>query len=254
MIDSTERFSSRVEAYIRSRPGYPVAVCDVLRTEIGFSADWTVADVGSGTGLSTQLFLDHGNEVFAIEPNASMRHAAEAMLGDNRQFHSLDATAEQTTLASGSVDLVVAGQAFHWFDRERSRKEFSRILRPGGYVVLMWNARRLSGTAFLADYEQMLLAHGTDYRAVRHENVHGQSMEGFFARDYGHAALSNPQQHDLEGLVARVESSSYVPGPGQPGHEELMASVRDLFARHETGGRVTIEYDTLLYWGRVLGE
>lgn len=247
----TERFSSRVEAYIRSRPGYPPAVCDVLGRAIGLSADWVVADVGSGTGLSTRLFIDNGNRVFAVEPNAPMRRAAEGVLGANERFRSIDGSAEATTLASGSVDLVVAGQAFHWFDVERSRREFARILRPGRYVLLMWNARRLGGTPFLAEYEAMLLKHGTDYAAVRHENVHGRSMADYFAAEYGQASIPNPQQYDLAGLIARVFSSSYVPASGEPGHEALLEAVKRLFERHAEGGRVTIEYDTLLYWGRI---
>lgn len=251
MTDPTQRFSSRVDAYIRSRPGYPAAVCDVLRRDVGFSADWVVADVGSGTGLSTRLFLDHGNTVYAIEPNAPMRTAAEALLGERPQFHSIDATAETTGLAEGTIDLVVAGQAFHWFALERSRREFARILRPGGYVLLMWNARGLSGSPLLADYEAMLLEHGTDYAAVRHEKTHGDSMKDFFASDYGEASVPNPQQHDLAGLIARVFSSSYVPASGEPGHDALVEAVKELFARHQTAGHVTIEYDTLLFWGRV---
>src|SRR5690606_35644369 len=151
MTPSTERFSSRVEAYIRSRPGYPAAVCEVLGREIGFTAGWVVADIGSGTGLSTRLFLENGNDIFAVEPKAAMRQAAEAMLAKNAGFRSVEGTAEQTSLASGSTDLVVAGQAFHWFDERQSLREFARILKPGGFVVLMWNARRLTGSPFLSE-------------------------------------------------------------------------------------------------------
>src|SRR5262249_41515214 len=148
--------------YVRYRPVYPADVLTVLEQEAGLTSGSIVADIGSGTGISSQLFLDHGNTIFAVEPNREMRLAAEKQLSGNPRFHSMGGTAESTTLADRSVNFIVAGQAFHWFNRQQARREFARILRPGGFVVLMWNDRRLDSTPFLRDYEALLREFGID--------------------------------------------------------------------------------------------
>src|SRR3954468_20199343 len=146
------RFSNRVADYVRYRPSYPPAVLDMLRREAGLEPKAVIADVGSGTGISAGLFLREGCTVFAVEPNNEMRHAAETLLKDHTSFHSVSGTAEATTLTEHSVDFVVAAQAFHWFNPKPTRAEFTRILKPGGWVVLMWNERRLDTNPFLRDY------------------------------------------------------------------------------------------------------
>src|SRR5437867_8468442 len=168
---STERFSNRVENYVRFRPRYPREVLELLKADCGLKPEAVVADAGSGTGFLAELFLANGNRVFGIEPNKEMREAGERWLQRYSRFSSIAATAEATTLPSQSVDFITAGQAFHWFDRERCREEFARILRPGGWVVLVWNDRRTESTAVLKDYEQLLLSYGTDYEQVNHERV-----------------------------------------------------------------------------------
>src|SRR5579884_1615786 len=147
-LDPTGRFSGRAEDYARSRPRYPDAVLDALRRDIGLSPQTIVADIGSGTGILTEMFLRNGNVVYGVEPNPDMRRAAEQLLAGYHRFHSINGTAEQTTLPAGSIDLVTAAQAFHWFDAAAARREFRRILRPPYIVALLWNDRRKDGSPF----------------------------------------------------------------------------------------------------------
>jgi SAM-dependent methyltransferase len=253
VVQPTERFSDRADAYARSRPGYPPAVLDVLRRECGFEPGWVVADVGSGTGLSSVLFLSNGNPVQAVEPNGAMRAAAEGWLGDRPGFRSVAGTAEATTLPSGSVDLVVCAQAFHWFDPAAARAEFARIQRPGGAVVLLWNRRRLDGTPFLRAYEALLERHGIDYERVRRDRLGGAAVAAFFGTTPKRAALPNEQWLDLEGLKGRLRSSSYLPGEGHPGHGAMVQAAERLFAGHAEGGRVRLEYELEIYMGTLAG-
>lgn len=251
MIDPVARFSNRVDNYAKFRPGYPPGVMDILKTNCGLTATSPVADVGSGTGILSELFLKNGNTVFGVEPNAAMRKAAQHLLNEFPNFVSIDATAEATTLETSSVDLVTAAQAFHWFDRDQARTEFARILRPGGWVVLIWNERRLESTAFLRDYEQLLLRFGTDYEKVRHENVAGE-IGGFFApADFQMKSLDNVQHFDFESLKGRTRSASYTPEPGDPNFAPLFAKLEELFKTHQRGGKVDFEYDTTIYYGRL---
>jgi SAM-dependent methyltransferase len=251
MTDSVARFSNRADNYAKYRPGYPPGIMDIFKTACGLTATSIVADVGSGTGILSELFLRNGNQVFGVEPNAAMREAAERLLRNFPNFVSSDATAEATTLAASSVDLVTAAQAFHWFDRAKARAEFARILRPGGWVALIWNERRLDSTAFLRDYEQLLLRFGTDYEKVRHENVAGEIGQFFAPANFQLKSLDNVQHFDFESLKGRTRSASYTPEPGDPNFAPLFAKLEELFNTHQCGGTVDFEYDTAVYYGRL---
>jgi SAM-dependent methyltransferase len=249
--NATTRFSDRVENYVRYRPGYPPEVLDVLRAETGLAPGQAVADVGSGTGISAKLFLDAGHPVFAVEPNAEMRAAAEAMLGADPRFRSVAGSAEATTLPDASVDYVVAAQAFHWFHPAAVGPEWRRILRPGGWMVLLWNTRQTDSTPFLRAYEALLHEHGTDYTAVNHENVTDESLRAVLGEGYARRVVPSAQVFDFEGLKGRLLSSSYAPNVDHPGHGPMLAALERIFSEHQQDGRVRFEYDTEIYFGRV---
>ena len=250
-LDAKSRFSSRVDAYVKYRPGYPAAVLDLLRREVGLGPGTVVADIGSGTGISAEPFLRAGCTVFCVEPNAEMRAAAERLLAGQGGFRSVNGSAEATTLSDRSVDLVLCAQAFHWFDRDRARAEFVRILRPGGSVALVWNARKKTGSVFLEGYEALLHRYGTDYARVDHEAITEPDIRAFLGSAMRRESFPNEQRFDLDGLRGRVASSSYTPAAGQPGHAELMAGLDALFAQTATDGRVAFEYATEVYWAPV---
>ena len=161
--NTVERFSNRVENYVKYRPGYPPEMLDFFRDELNLQKSSVIADIGSGTGISARLFLENGNKVFGVEPNEPMREAAEEFLQDFPNFESINGTAENTTLADKSVDFITAAQAFHWFDKVKVPLEFRRILRDNGHIVLIWNKRAIDSNDFLRDYENFLLEFGTDY-------------------------------------------------------------------------------------------
>jgi SAM-dependent methyltransferase len=248
----TQRFTSRVADYVAARPGYPPQVLALLAERCGLTPQSAVADVGSGTGILTRVLLDSGCRVFAVEPNVAMRQAAEEALGGRANFVSVDGRAEATTLAGRSVELVTAGQAFHWFEPRAARSEFARILRPGGRVALVWNERRAEGTPFLADYEGLLQTFGADYATTNHRRINAGDIQVFFGEaPVGRAVFPSAQPLDLGGLRSRLASSSYTPAPGQPGHQPMMEALEAIFARYQAGGLVQIEYDTTVYYGQL---
>jgi SAM-dependent methyltransferase len=249
--DPTRRFCGRAENYARHRPSYPRALLDLLREETGLTTATVVADVGSGTGILSEIFLENGNCVLGIEPNPEMRAMGESLLRSYPRFTSVAGTAEATTLDDGSVDLVAAGQAFHWFDPARARPEFGRILRSGGWVVLVWNVRR-SGTPFLTAFERLLQRCRSDYEHVRHDRSTAGMVKEFFGPDaYEMRVLANSQALDLDGLKGRLLSSSYVPGPRDPGSEAVLREAAEIFTSHQREGMVHLEYDTRVYYGRL---
>ena len=251
MLAPTERFSSRVENYVRYRPSYPAEVLELLKTECGLSPSSVVADIGSGTGKLTELLLNSGCRVLGVEPNREMREAGEQLLEESSQFTSVAASAEATTLQGNSVDLIVAGQAFHWFDRERCRVEFSRILKPGGWVALIWNDRRADATAFSAAYEALLREFAADYEHVNHRNIDSVMLSDFFQIEPKLKEFPYAQHLNFEGLKGRLLSSSYAPEQGQPKHEAMLARLSQVFDAHQQGGRVAFDYETLVYYGRL---
>jgi SAM-dependent methyltransferase len=251
--DPTARFSDRVDSYVRARPGYPPEVLDIVERETGLTGPSTVVDVGSGTGIFTRMLLERGYTVYAVEPNEPMRRAAEATLSTYAGFHSVDGRAEHTTLADAAVDLVSTAQAFHWFDRERARTEWIRILRPPRWAVLLWNDRLSEGSAFGRAYEEFLQEWGgAEYQKVRWSWAVGGSIQSFFeSTGPKEHAIPNHQALDLSGLEGRLLSSSYLPGPDDPRRDAMLAAARALFEQHQTEGTVTFEYETRIYVGNL---
>jgi SAM-dependent methyltransferase len=251
MLDSKERFSSRVDAYVRHRPGYPVALLDLLARSCGLVPNALVADIGSGTGILTGLLLDCGARVAAVEPNAAMRAAAERAFGGRDGFRSVEGSAEATGLGPRSVALITAAQAFHWFDPTRARAEFVRILEPGGKVALIWNQR--ADTPFNRDYEDMLERFAPEYPQVRERDRAAEPLlRAFFAPSSPRfARFDNEQCFDEEGLRGRLASSSYAPHVGHPLHEPLAQRLGEIFAAHARDGLVTLAYDTIVWYAPI---
>jgi SAM-dependent methyltransferase len=252
--NATSRFSDRVGNYVRYRPGYPLAVLEELKAECGLAPSHVVADIASGTGIWTRMLLENGNLVFGVEPNAEMRAAGERLLAAFPKFTSVAGTAEATSLADENVDFVSAAQAAHWFDRARARKEFVRILKPGGWLVLLWNERLTDSTAFLRDYEQLLLTYGTDYQDIRHEHTTAEVNEFFDPAPFQERAFAMRQEFDYAGVEGRLLSSSYAPGPDHPLNAAMLRELSRIFDSCSIEGRVAFEYKTRLYFGRLRQE
>lgn len=250
--DVTQRFSDRVANYVRFRPGYPAELITTLCEHTRLDATAVVADIGSGTGIFTALLLPHAGTVYAVEPNAPMRTYAESTLGAQPNFRSLNAPAEATTLPAASMDLITVAQAFHWFDPPVARREFARILKPGGHVALVWNERLTDTTPFLRAYEALLKSAATDYNRVNHMNIDRAAIASFFApATFTTFTFTNSQQFDRDGLIGRALSSSYVPNAGQPGHAAFITKLNTLFDGHAVAGRVSFDYACKLHLGRL---
>jgi SAM-dependent methyltransferase len=252
--DAKQRFSSRVADYVRYRPGYPSAIREILRTECGLKSGHVIADIGSGTGFLSELFLKNGNRVFGVEPNEAMRQAGEEYLASYDGFVSINGSAESTTLDDASLNFVTAGQAFHWFDQNAARAEFMRLLKPAGWVVVIWNERLTDTTPFLRDYESLLQTFGTDYARVKESYPSEQHMCDFFGPTaYASRTLPNFQEFDFEGLAGRLRSSSFIPAADNPNFAPMIQELQRIFAAYRQDDRVRLEYSTRIYFGHLEG-
>ena len=246
LSDPKKRFSSRVENYIKYRPRYPPEIIDFLTVENLLSKQSIVVDVGSGTGILSELFLKNGNKVFGVEPNTEMRRAAEKLLEIYPNFVSISSSAENTSLMSNSIDLITVGQAFHWFDISKTRLEFKDILKSDGHIVLIWNNRRKTGKGFSSHYEQFITKYGADYEQVRKNEG---NVNDFFK--YKKKVFFNYQDLDFEGLKGRLLSASYIPLEENPTYKDMINELVKLFKENEQNDKVRIEYDTEIYYGKL---
>jgi len=219
---------------------------NVLQRELGLNEKFVIADIGSGTGISSELFLKNDNRVFAIEPNNEMRTAAESIYADNSNFISINGTAKNTNLEQESIDLIFCGQSFHWFEKQAAKSEFNRILKPDGSVTFAWNQRDDSSD-FHQAYEQILQENIPEYRNNTHRNPN-EEIKAFFApKKMQKLYLTNSQTFDLEGLKGRLKSSSYCPKSGIE-YENLMQKIEKLFHKFATNGTIQFDYITNIYW------
>ena len=251
-IDPTQRFSDRVESYRLHRPGYPPAVADLLARKCGLSDRSVIADVAAGTGLLAEILLAHGLNVIAVEPNQQMREACTTLTAQYPHLRCIDGTAEATGLHDNSVNLITVGQAMYWFDLKRTRAEFVRVLKDGGWCAIIYNNRRMAGDSLHEGYERILVDFGNDYETVKHSHLTEDRIAAFFAPNAMHGAhFENSQQLTHEGLMGRILSSSYMPQVGQPRYEEMCSAAADLFARNEVSGKVRMDYDCVVFYGQL---
>jgi SAM-dependent methyltransferase len=248
MSDTIERFSNRVENYIKYRPDYPRQIIPFLEEHCGLTKDSVIADIGCGPGVSSRMFVERGNRVIGVEPNAAMRSAAKELFRQHPNFSVVDGTAERTSVRDASVDLVTAAQAFHWFDQEKAVAEFRRILKPGGWIVVIWNERQLDTTPFLREYETFICKYAADYDVVRHENITAEDVRRFLGPEMRTTRFPNRQVFDFEGLKGRLLSSSYMPSETHPVFVEMIGELRSLFAKHLENGTIMVLYDTNIYF------
>lgn len=253
-LQPTTRFSDRVEHYVKSRPTYPQQVLDFLGAELRITPAMSVADIGCGSGILAELFVKNGYSVRGVEPNAEMRQAAITLLAKYPNFTATDGTAENTELDSASVEVITVGQAFHWFQPERTKQEFLRILKPRGWVLLLWNDRVSNADRFQQGYEKLLQTFGKDYSQIDHRNLESSGdFERFFSPEpYRLKTFPNFQVLDFEGLRSRLISSSYIPAEGQPEYPEMIASLKCLYHAFEADNRVILKYETRLYYGQLV--
>jgi SAM-dependent methyltransferase len=256
MADTLNHFSNRVDNYIRYRPGYPSEMLAFIIKEKMLKADSVIADIGSGTGISAKQFLVNGNKVFGVEPNKEMREAAEKLLSASSNFVSIAGTAEATGLKSKSVDILIAAQAFHWFDKELFKQEVLRVVKPGGFVLITWNDRLIDQTEFLMEYESLLHNFSVDYEQAGHRNISAKDIRNYFfsfidARSYKEAKFKNFQDFDFESLMGRLLSSSYTPTEDHVNFKEMIKELNRIYGMYNKEGLVRFEYDTLFYSGQL---
>ena len=248
--DAKQRFSARVADYVRYRPSYPSALLDLLRAECGLRPGHVIADIGSGTGFLSELFLKNGNRVYGVEPNKDMRQAGEEYLASYDGFSSIEGSAESTTLDDASVDFITAGQSFHWFEPDSARREFARVLKPGGWMVIAWNDRRMEEAPFTRAYENILERFGIDYKSVKDSYPEADRIRGFFSTFSQHDS-PNHQILDWEALSGRLRSSSFTPTEGHPNFAPMMDELRKLFDAHQQDAQVRMDYFTRVYYGQL---
>jgi SAM-dependent methyltransferase len=249
----TARFTDRVEDYVKARPGYPPDIIGLLEQRCGLTPRSTIVDVGCGTGLLANLFCKYGCSVVGVEPNAAMRMAGQQFLAGYKHFEMLDGTAESIPILNGVADFVTAGQAFHWFNPDSARREFKRVLTPNGWVVLVWNYREFKGSKFAEDYEALVLRFGVDYAEVHQRwTISDAGLERFFGHlRFCRESFLNIQRLDYETLMARIQSSSYMPRPDNPNYSPMFREAECIFRDHQQDGFVLMKYNTRVIYGQL---
>lgn len=247
------KFTGRADIYAKHRPSYPEAFIEYLYSKAGFNKDSVIADIGSGTGILTQLLLGKGSFVYGVEPNADMRKAAEQELAQYKNFASVNQSAESTGLKDRSVDFVTAAQAFHWFDRQKFKAECQRILKEKGKAVLVWNSRDMSNE-FVQKCDELNRAYCPDYKGFSGGMNHDSSgaFADFFKDGlYDCVVFQNDLMFDLNGFIGRSLSASYAPKEGADHYEPYVSGLKQLFELYGDSGSLRMPNLTRTYIGCV---
>jgi SAM-dependent methyltransferase len=246
------RFTGRVEAYRRYRPRYPREIIPLLVDRSSLAPSSVVADIGAGTGMLAELFLEHGNQVLAVEPNAEMRAACAELAAQYPRLRCINGTAEQTGLANQSVDFIAVGRAFHWFDHSRCRPEFLRVLRPNGWMLIAGLGPRRGSEPVEQDYEKVLDTHGIDYAAHRNRYAIGHAARQFFGSDeVEKAEFPGIERLNYQALEGRMLSLSVTPRPDDPRFPAFRQALKAYFEQYQVNGEIDLPTNCKIYFGHL---
>ena len=252
--DPTQRFSGLADAYARYRPTYPAAAIDFVLGRCGLRPGGVLVDVGCGTGIASRIFAARGLRVIGIEPYADMcaQASAEPVAAGATAPEYRDGRAEATGLPTASADAVLAAQAFHWFDPAAALPEFHRVLRPAGWVVLLWNTRD-NGDTFTAAYGRLVWSLTDRGRTPEmHEDSPLALRRSPLFEPHDPAFFANEQVLDEDGLLGRAFSASYAPKETER-RAAYAAALRELFRDNARHGRVALRYRTEVHLARRRG-
>ena len=248
----TERFSGRVQAYLAYRPRFPRGIVPFLREHGALPEDAVVADVGAGTGMLAEIFLEAGHRVLAVEPNGEMLEACRVLAAHEPALEVVEGSAEATALPDTSVDLIVVGRAMHWFDWPRAHREFQRILRPDGWVLVATNGHRDSGTAVSNRLSEILRKWRTDSaEADTRQDFNDRLREFLDTSNWQRTTLHHSMTVDFATLLGYAESLSAIPRPGERGYEGMVAELRAVFEEYQRDGMLVTPLSCQLFLGRL---
>lgn len=249
-LNSKERFTDRAKNYSKYRPGYAQTLIEYLISQIELKTDDKIADIGSGTGISSKLFLDFGNTVYGVEPNSTMRFEAEENLNTYDKFYSIGSCAEKTDLENESVNHIVSAQAFHWFDPVPTKEEFKRILKTDGSVILIWNIRESDQGGFTDHLMRIIETYSADFTKTAEKR---DIVKDFFGNtEVTFKKISNPQTSSFEKIVGELSSYSYLPNEGQVNYKNMIDDVQILFDKFKDhDNHVVLNYSTIIHIGKI---
>jgi ubiquinone/menaquinone biosynthesis C-methylase UbiE len=249
MKNSIGLFSDKAEIYNKYRLGYPNEILQYLYG-YGFDSNSIIADIGSGTGKLTRIFVENGNKIYAVEPNDNMRLIAENDFKENKNFISIIADAENTTLQNNSIQFIVVGQAFHWFNKDETMKEFKRIITENGVLMLIWYTAKYD-TQFLKKYEE-ILKFNPDYKGDIHKSKYtDEDLEKLFAKEFKKIKCHNNVEIDFDNVLGRFMSSSYSPKTGTELYNKSFNELRKIFDKYEMDNKIIFKYEMEIYIGRI---
>lgn len=251
-MDNTARFTGKADVYAKARPGYAAELIERLSTWAELDASATVADIGAGTGIFSAQLAETGTHVIAVEPNDEMRVRAELRFDNSETVSVVAGTAEATGIAAGSIDLVTAAQAFHWFDCEEFRTECLRILRGDARVALVWNMR-VSEAPVNAACERTFYELCPRFKGfsggVRMDDP---AIAQFFRDKFELWCFENDLVYSREAYVARCLSGSYAPKEGEASYETFVRAVNGIFDEYQLDGLLVVPNMTNAYVGMLI--
>ena len=254
VLDTKNRFSNKDENYVKYRPHYPKELIEFMQQKGLIKKGYKIGDIGAGTGKFTELLLQYGYSVIAVEPNGPMLEACKKIYGHYNDLTCLNGSSEHTKLSDISVDLITTAQAFHWFKMDETKKEWMRILKPDRYVALIWNSRikGKNASSFQKEYENLVTKFGKGYTRMQ-KNFQVQEKINILFEKNGYKEFHTPysQTFDFEELKGRLLSSSYTPQPEDEIYPEMIAALKDLFDKHQIEDQIQIDYDTELSYGKL---
>ena len=215
-----------------------------MKTNYHITKKTKIAEIGSGTGILTKQMIEFGCDTFAVEPNIEMRKIADRKLNQFNNYNSIAATAENTTLNSNSIVLIIVAQAFHWFNKEQFMNECHRIQKKMN-IVLVWNTKNPE-QPYIKDLEIVNKRYCKDFKGFS-GGICEEEIRYFFNNKLSIYNFINDCELDYNGFQNAILTASYAPNENNENYKDYISEIQNIFIKHSTKNKIKILNNTIAY-------
>ena len=249
-FDNINKFNKMQNDYSKYRPNYSNEAIEYILNLQNVDNEFKVADIGAGTGKLSLPFVKRGLKLYGIEPNKDMYEKLLENMKEYSDFFGILGYSEKTYLDNKSIDLIVVGQAFHWFNIDEFKIECKRVLKDDSYIAILYNNGDYSKEVINKIHE-LSRRYCPEYKGSSGGLYNNEDIFNNFFKEYNKIIFKNDYKLTLDQFIGLNFSASYAPKENEENHDIYLSKLEEVFNTYQEDGYLTMPNNTILRIGKI---